>query len=145
MGGEVDLPGPTAGEGDQSLPGAGEREMENDTDDTIVVVLDLSEKPFPCIENERLGGLDDRWPFVANVAWCGVFEGRLLDGRGAEKLAETVETDLLGDIELQKDVNGARESKGLGYGLDLIQHPVKDSPAHGRGEGSGEDRIRQAF
>lgn len=42
MGGEVDLPCPAAGEGDQGLPRAREREMENDTDDTIVVVLDLS-------------------------------------------------------------------------------------------------------
>jgi hypothetical protein len=105
--------------------------MENDTDDTIVVILDLSEKPFPCIENERLGRLDDRWPLVANVAWCGVFEGGLLDGGGAEKLAEPVETDLLGDIELQKNVNGARECKGLRHELDLIQHSVKDIAAHG--------------
>jgi hypothetical protein len=112
--------------------------MENDTDDTIVVVLDLSEKPFPCIEDQRFGGLDDRWPFVANVAWCGVFEGGLLDGGGAEKFAEPVETDLLGNIELQKDVNGARESKGLRCELDLIQHSVKDSAACGRGEESGE-------
>lgn len=59
-----------------------------------------------------------------------MFEGGLLDGGGAEKVAEPVETDLLGDIELQKNVNGARECKGLRHELDLIQHSVKDIAAH---------------
>jgi hypothetical protein len=132
VGGEVDLPGPSAGERDQSFPGAREPEMQNDTDDTIVVVLDLSEKLLPGIKDKRLGGLDDRRPFVTDVAGRGVLQSRLLDYGRAEKLAETVEADLLGNIELEKNADGARESESCSRGFNQFRHPGKDSTVLGR-------------
>ena len=38
--GEVDLPDPAAGEADEFFPGTGEGLLEDDAEDTVVVVLD---------------------------------------------------------------------------------------------------------
>jgi hypothetical protein len=132
VGGEVNLPGPAAGEGNQGLPGTGEREMENDADDAIIVVPDLSVESFPGIKDEGFGGLDDRRTLVADVAGRGVLQRGLLDRGRAEKLAEAIETDLFRDIELEQNVDGARQSKGWGGGFNGFRHSVKDSTVRER-------------
>jgi hypothetical protein len=119
--------------------------MENDADDTVVVVLDLSVEPFPGIEDEGFGGLDDRRSLVTDVAGRGVLQGGLLDCGRAEKLAKAIEADLLGHIELEKNVNGARESKSCGRGLNGFRHPGKNSTALGRMEPGSSSTCRFFF
>lgn len=127
MGGEVDLPGPAAGESDESLPGTGEGKLEDGADDTIVVVFNLAEEALAGFEDERLGRLNHRRTLVADIARSGMFECGLLDGRSTQEVAEAVKTNLFRDVKLKQNMDGPGEKNRFPCGFSKFRHPVKDS------------------
>lgn len=122
---EVDLPGPATCAGDQLLPGGREGELKDDADDAVVVVLDFAGETLTAFEHQRSGGFDDGRALVTDVSGGGMFEGRLLEGGGAEKSAQVLKVNLFAHIELQQSVDGSGENGGFGCGLGGIQHPLK--------------------
>ena len=98
---EVGVGGPAAGEFDERVPVAGEGQLEDEADDAVVVVLDLSGEALAAFEDQRLEGLLDRRALVADVGGSLLEAG--LGGAGWEDLAELVEADLFADVELDQD------------------------------------------
>ena len=109
---EVGVRGPAGGEFDQLLPVAGERELEDQADYAVVVILDLSGEALAGVEDQGLERLLDGRALVADVGW-GFFETGL-GGAGSDDLAEGVEADLFADVELDQDQDGAAERAGGG-------------------------------
>jgi hypothetical protein len=105
-GGEIDVPDPSAGETNETVPVAGERNFQEKADDAVVVILDLAGQPFAGIEDEGIGGDDNGRSRVTDIGWGGMLEVGLLDGAAVDDPLELVEADLLADIELDKDTDG---------------------------------------
>jgi len=117
---EVGVRGPAGGEFDQFLPVAGEREFEDQADDAVIVILDLSGEALAGVEDQGLERLLDGRPLVANVGW-GFFETGL-GSAGSDDVAEGVEADLFADVELNQDQDGTAKRAGSGRlraGLDF--------------------------
>lgn len=100
--GKIDVPDPTAGKVDQTIPIAREGELIDDADDAIVVVFDFAVETLATVEYERFKRLDDRWPLIANVGGGGVFHAGLRDGAGADGLLQQVEPELFAHVELDQ-------------------------------------------
>src|SRR6266536_2978596 len=97
---------PAAGETDERVPIAGKRQLEDDAQHAVVVVLDLGVETLAAFENQRLDRFDDRGTLEADVSGSGVLEAGLL-AAGAENVAEGVEADLFADVELHQDQDRA--------------------------------------
>src|SRR5579859_948980 len=107
---EVGVGGPAGGKFDELVPGTAEGQLEEQADDAVVIVLDLSREALAGFEDERLKRLFDRSALVADVG------GRLLEAgfglaRG-EDLAEFVEADLFAYVELDQDQHHATQGAG---------------------------------
>jgi hypothetical protein len=119
MGGEIDIPDPSAGKTDEGVPVAGEGKLENNAENTVVVILDFTGETLAAFESERLDGFDDRRALIADVTRSRMLEAGLKEGARAYDLLELVEANLLAGIKLDEDPHGAvqRDRNGLGCGI----------------------------
>ncbi len=101
---EVRVGRPAAGELDELVPVAGERQLEDQADDAVIVVLDLTFEALAAVEDQRVESFFDGRTLVANVSRSLVLEAGF-GGAGSEDLAELVKTDLFADVELDQDQN----------------------------------------
>src|ERR1700691_3809503 len=103
-------PQPAAkGEAAERAPAAGEGELVEDADDTVVVVFDFAGELLAGIENEGIGSHDDGRTLVAHIGWGSVLEVGLLDGPAVDDLLQPVKADLLANVELNQDKDRAGE------------------------------------
>ena len=100
---KVDVPDPAAAQANQRVPVAGKRQLEDHAQDAVVVILDLAFQALAAVEHQRLNGFDHRGPLVADVSGSRMLEAGLLQGAGAEDLAQLVEPDFFANIELDQD------------------------------------------
>ncbi len=106
---EVGVGGPAAGKLDESVPAAGEREFEDQADDSVVVVLDFAREALAGFEDERVERLFDGRTLVANVSGS-LFEAGV-GSAGSEDVAEDVELNFFADVELDQDEDGTAERR----------------------------------
>src|SRR5271157_1532383 len=107
---EVRVGGPAAGNLNQVFPGAGKGQLEDQADDAVIVVLDLSLKPLAAVEDDRLERLHDRRPLVADVSRSLMLEAGVGRAR-AEDFAQLVEPNLLADVELDQNQHRAAQGR----------------------------------
>ena len=127
---EVGVPDPAAGELDELVPIAGKGELEDHADDTVVEIFDLALQALAAFENQRLEGFFHRRALKADVAGSHVLEAGI-DGARAEDAAKIVEADLLADIELDHDKNGAAEGSVVRSGRDERRQGLGGNFANG--------------
>src|ERR1700739_1366481 len=96
--GEVGVPNPATGEANERVPVAGEWQLENHAEHTVVAALDLGVETLSHFEHQRLDALDHRRALIADVSRGGVLETSFLTAR-AEDLAQRVEADLFANVE----------------------------------------------
>src|SRR5579862_9986128 len=75
---KIGVPNPAAGETDERIPIARKRQLENDTQNTVIVILDLDVETFAAFEDQRLDWLDNRGTLKPDVSRGRVLEAGLL-------------------------------------------------------------------
>jgi hypothetical protein len=105
---EVGVGGPAGGKLDERVPVAGERQLEDQADDAVIVILDLALEALAAVEDERVEAFFDGRTLVADVSGSLMLEAGF-GGAGAEDLAEFVEADLFADVELDQDQDRAAQ------------------------------------
>src|SRR5215471_3406540 len=100
--GEINVPDPMTGHVNEGIPCAGKRELEDDADDTVVVILDHTGETFATFENQRFYGFDDGWPLVSDIARGGMFERRLGESGCSENFTKAIKPNFFADIELKE-------------------------------------------
>jgi hypothetical protein len=97
---KIYVPHPAAGQPDKRLPVAGKRELKDDADHTVVVILELAMQALATLQHQRLDRFHDRRTLIANVSRRGMLHAGLRDGASADDFAQARQLDLFAHIEL---------------------------------------------
>src|SRR5580704_5829928 len=117
---EIDVPHPAAAQPNQSVPVAGEWELQHHADYTVIVKLDLAVELLATLEDQCIDGLDHRRALITDVAGGRMLQRRLLQGARAEDFTQLVETDFLTDVELNQNQDRAADggfNRGSHFGF----------------------------
>ena len=98
---KIRVPDPAAGQLHQLAPVPREGQLENQTDDAVVVILDLSFQAFAGLQDHRLNPLQNGRPLVANISGRGMLEAGL-HRSGADNLAQLVQPDFFANVKLHE-------------------------------------------
>ena len=96
---EVRVGGPARGKLDQVFPVSGEGQLEDHTDDAVVVVLDLPGKSLAGLQDDGLDRLGYGRALVADVSRSLALKGGLRSARGYQA-TQNVEADFFAHVVL---------------------------------------------
>src|ERR1039458_6213580 len=95
----------------QAVPISRKRQLVNDADHAIVVILDFSFEALSAIELKRIERLDHRRSLVAHIRRGRVFHPRLRHGARTHRMLQMVEAQLFTYVELDQDQNKSTQTR----------------------------------
>src|ERR1700680_985207 len=101
---------PTARQAYKFVPLGFKNEMQLNTNDSVIEILNSGRKFLSRSDPDGFGVLHHWWPLEADIFWRGMLETRLSSGStGTHQIAQFLEVDLFGDIV--KDERPQRPAK----------------------------------